>query len=48
MDRDKRWDRVQQAYDAMVRGNGRRAPGALEAVRASYAEKVTDEFVRRR
>ena len=45
MDRDKRWDRVQQAYDAMVRGVGRRAPGALEAVRASYAEKVTDEFV---
>ena len=29
----------------MVRGVGRRAPGALEAVRASYAEKVTDEFV---
>ena len=45
MDRDKRWDRVQQAYDAMVRGVGRRAPGALEAVRASYAEKVGDEFV---
>ena len=45
MDRDKRWDRVQQAYDAMVRGLGRRAPGALEAVRASYAEQVGDEFV---
>jgi len=45
MDRDKRWDRVQQAYDAMVRGVGARAPGAVEAVRASYAEKVTDEFV---
>src|SRR5215813_645015 len=45
MDRDKRWDRVQQAYDAMVRGAGPRAPGAVEAIRASYAEKVTDEFV---
>jgi len=45
MDRDKRWDRVQQAYEALVRGVGRRAPGALEAVRASYAEKVGDEFV---
>jgi len=45
MDRDKRWDRVKQAYDAMVRGIGRRAPGAVEAVRAWYAEKVTDEFV---
>ena len=45
MDRDKRWDRVKQAYDAMVRGIGRRAPGAVEGVRAWYAEKVTDEFV---
>ncbi|HVP62114.1 MAG TPA: 2,3-bisphosphoglycerate-independent phosphoglycerate mutase [Myxococcaceae bacterium] len=45
MDRDQRWDRVQQAYDAIVRGVGRRAPGALEAVRSSYAEKVGDEFV---
>jgi len=45
MDRDKRWDRVKQAYDAMVRGIGPRAPGAVEAVRATYAEKVTDEFI---
>jgi 2,3-bisphosphoglycerate-independent phosphoglycerate mutase len=46
MDRDQRWDRVQLAYDAMVRSSGPHAPGAVEAVRASYAEKVTDEFVR--
>jgi 2,3-bisphosphoglycerate-independent phosphoglycerate mutase len=45
MDRDQRWDRVHRAYDAMVRSLGPRAPGAVEAVRASYAEKVTDEFV---
>ena len=30
MDRDKRWDRVQEAYDASVRGVGQRAPGAVE------------------
>ncbi|MBX7099889.1 MAG: 2,3-bisphosphoglycerate-independent phosphoglycerate mutase [Myxococcaceae bacterium] len=45
MDRDQRWDRVQKAYDAMVRGIGPRAPSAEAAVKASYAEKVTDEFV---
>ena len=45
MDRDKRWDRIQLAYDAMVRGKGAKVPDALSAVRASYQEKVTDEFV---
>jgi 2,3-bisphosphoglycerate-independent phosphoglycerate mutase len=46
MDRDNRWDRVKLAFDAMVRGVGPRAPSAVAAVRASYAEKITDEFVR--
>lgn len=45
MDRDKRWDRVQKAFDAIVRGVGPKAPSAVAAVKASYAEKVTDEFV---
>jgi 2,3-bisphosphoglycerate-independent phosphoglycerate mutase len=45
MDRDQRWDRVQRAFDAMVRGQGPRAVGAVEAIQAAYAEKVTDEFV---
>ncbi len=45
MDRDKRWDRVQRAFDALVRDQGHRAPGAAAAVRASYEAKVTDEFV---
>ncbi|MFN0063616.1 MAG: 2,3-bisphosphoglycerate-independent phosphoglycerate mutase [Myxococcaceae bacterium] len=45
MDRDKRWDRIQLAYNTLVRGQGKTASGALEAVRASYGEKVTDEFV---
>ncbi len=46
MDRDNRWDRVALAFDAMVRAAGPRAPSAVAAVRASYAEKITDEFVR--
>ena len=45
MDRDRRWDRTQRAYDAIVHGRGRRAGSAAEAVRSSYEEGVTDEFV---
>ncbi len=45
MDRDKRWDRVEKAYAAMVYGEGETANSALEAVTNSYAKEVTDEFV---
>ena len=45
MDRDQRWDRVKQAYDAMIRGTGRKASSAVDAVRTSYAENIGDEFV---
>lgn len=45
MDRDKNWDRVQKAYDAMVYGKGNTAASAVEAMEKSYAKKVTDEFV---
>ena len=46
MDRDKRWDRVEQAYDAMVYGEGSASdPDPVHAVRESYAGGVTDEFV---
>lgn len=45
MDRDKRWDRVEKAYQCLTSGVGKRAPSALEAIRQSYQEKVTDEFV---
>ena len=46
MDRDKRWDRVEQAYDAMVYGEGCASdPDPVHAVRESYANGVTDEFV---
>ena len=45
MDRDKRWERLQKGYDAIVRGLGVESADAVAAVEASYAEGVTDEFV---
>lgn len=45
MDRDKRWDRVQKAYDAIVSGVGPHAADALTAIQASYDADVSDEFV---
>lgn len=45
MDRDNRWERVQQAYNAMVFGQGTKNSNPAEAVRASYEEGITDEFV---
>ena len=45
MDRDKRWDRVAVAYDAIVNGEGKTATTAKAAVEASYADDVSDEFV---
>jgi len=45
MDRDKRWERVQKAYEAMVEGAGIRKFSAIEAVQQSYEDNKTDEFV---
>jgi 2,3-bisphosphoglycerate-independent phosphoglycerate mutase len=45
MDRDNRWDRTEKAYRAMTEGVGIRSTDPLQAVRASYAQNVTDEFV---
>lgn len=45
MDRDKRYNRVQRAYDAIVMGLGERFPSAEEALLRSYERNVTDEFV---
>jgi 2,3-bisphosphoglycerate-independent phosphoglycerate mutase len=45
MDRDKRWDRVERAYRAIVMGDAPRISGALEAVQQSYAAGKADEFV---
>ena len=46
MDRDRRWDRVKLAYDALAHGQGRRAAGAREALRIAAGGGETDEFVR--
>lgn len=43
MDRDKKWDRTQKAYDAIVRGVGETTDNPLEAIKASYAREVYDE-----
>ena len=45
MDRDQHWDRTQRVVDAIVRGQGARADDAVEAVRRSYEQGVTDEFI---
>jgi 2,3-bisphosphoglycerate-independent phosphoglycerate mutase len=45
MDRDKRWDRVERAFGAMVLGNGEKADDPLAAVKRSYEGGVTDEFI---
>jgi 2,3-bisphosphoglycerate-independent phosphoglycerate mutase len=45
MDRDKRWDRTEKAYDAIVKGEGPHADDAVQAIKDSYENDVTDEFV---
>lgn len=45
MDRDQRWERTEQAYQAMVYGQGREATDAVAAIERSYQEGTTDEFV---
>ena len=45
MDRDKRWQRVQKAYDALVNGEGNKATSAVSAIESSYQKEVFDEFV---
>src|SRR5450631_3625982 len=46
MDRDKRWERVKPAYDALVNGKGGSSNSALQIVEKSYAEGITDEFIK--
>ncbi len=46
MDRDKRWDRVKEAYDLIVEGKGKQSTDMVKAVEESYAEGVTDEFIK--
>jgi 2,3-bisphosphoglycerate-independent phosphoglycerate mutase len=46
MDRDKRWERVKLAYDLLVHGKGKHYKNAVDAVKASYENGVTDEFIK--
>ena len=45
MDRDKRWQRVEKAYNALVRGEGEKATSAIGAVESSYQKEIFDEFI---
>ncbi len=45
MDRDKRWERVEKAYNALVKGEGEKAVSAISAIESSYQKEVFDEFV---
>ncbi len=46
MDRDKRWERVKLAYDALVNGEGPTALSAIAAITENYANGITDEFIK--
>ena len=46
MDRDKRWERVKEAYDLLVEGKGKQADDMVKAMEESYADGVTDEFIK--
>lgn len=46
MDRDKRWERVKEAYDLLVYGKGKHTSDALAAMQESYDNGVTDEFIK--
>ena len=46
MDRDKRWNRVKEAYDLLIEGKGKQATDMLQAMQESYDEEVTDEFIK--
>lgn len=46
MDRDKRWERVKLAYDAVVNGKGTQTANILKSIQDSYEENVTDEFIK--
>ncbi len=46
MDRDKRWERVKLAYDALVNGEGKKTDAILKSIQSSYEENITDEFLK--
>ncbi|RLD77123.1 MAG: 2,3-bisphosphoglycerate-independent phosphoglycerate mutase [Bacteroidetes bacterium] len=46
MDRDKRWDRVKEGYDLMIHGKGKHVTSIVKAVKDSYKDGITDEFIK--
>jgi len=46
MDRDKRWERIKEGYDLMVHGKGKPTTDVVKSIEESYAEGVTDEFIK--
>ncbi|MBK5208259.1 MAG: 2,3-bisphosphoglycerate-independent phosphoglycerate mutase [Flavobacteriaceae bacterium] len=46
MDRDKRWERIKLAYDAVVNATGEKSTNAIKSIEESYAKDVTDEFIK--
>ena len=46
MDRDKRWERVEQAYDLIVKGEGEKTTDAVASIQKSYDNDVSDEFIK--
>ena len=46
MDRDKRWERIKEAYDLYVHGKGKKSVDMVQAMQESYNEGITDEFVK--
>ena len=46
MDRDKRWERVKLAYDAIVNGVGNHSKNASKSIQSSYEDDITDEFIK--
>lgn len=46
MDRDKRWERIKLAYDALVNATGEKSTNAIKSMEESYAKDVTDEFIK--
>ena len=46
MDRDKRWERIELAYNLLVKGEGEKVHSSIEAIEKSYQEGITDEFIK--
>ncbi len=46
MDRDRRWERVKQAYDLIVKGEGHKTQDVLAAIQRSYDDNISDEFIK--